>query len=403
MYLRLSTANTDKVRFIAIPVGQGDAFFLETPTVSILVDGGRSIKNFAFLFRKFTKKENVDIIICTHNDADHANGIIGFIESGLKCKELWLPGRWAAVLPHLVKPISVIAEELWEQVLRITKNKSEEYWSNEFNNDKSIIERFGDYIAEKNLEHMRLKERPAEENENWPVKFKIGMANRGLWADWELYDWRLIRMWKMLWMHWSWEKELFWQAIEAGLRIRRIAEAAYHRGIPVRWFEYNYTHPGLLHENPILQPLNAREITQVKPCPSEMLFALLSLTTVNRESLVFFAKLSSDIPGILFTADSDLKGIQLPYLENSIVTAPHHGSDANAYAYKAITAAAQGTSVIWVRSDGRFRERPGTAFLTAPGKRFCTICKSPGITKQPIRFRLKNRQWVSNSRRCRCN
>jgi beta-lactamase superfamily II metal-dependent hydrolase len=80
-------------RFLALPVGQGDAFFLKSPDGSVLVDGGRSVEGFRELFERVTGQREVDVVLCTHNDADHANGVLGFLRSGLGCREVWLPGR----------------------------------------------------------------------------------------------------------------------------------------------------------------------------------------------------------------------------------------------------------------------------------------------------------------------
>jgi len=63
--------------FIAIPVGQGDAFYLERDGWSVLVDGGRSRLDFPALFRQVTRARGANIVVCTHNDSDHANGVRG--------------------------------------------------------------------------------------------------------------------------------------------------------------------------------------------------------------------------------------------------------------------------------------------------------------------------------------
>ena len=41
-------------------------------------------------------------MVCTHNDADHAQGILGFLRSSLTCKEVWLPGSWTTRLTDLL-------------------------------------------------------------------------------------------------------------------------------------------------------------------------------------------------------------------------------------------------------------------------------------------------------------
>ncbi|MEW6046869.1 MAG: MBL fold metallo-hydrolase [Bacillota bacterium] len=58
-------------KFIAIAVAQGDAFFLERDGRTVLVDGGASARNFLRQFARATGRCKVDIVVCTHNDADH--------------------------------------------------------------------------------------------------------------------------------------------------------------------------------------------------------------------------------------------------------------------------------------------------------------------------------------------
>jgi beta-lactamase superfamily II metal-dependent hydrolase len=103
-------------RFVAIPVSQGDAFYLETTEGSALIDGGRSVSGFPGLFQSTTRSAEVDILVATHNDADHANGVLGFLEAGLRCKEVWLPGRWLQVLPHVVRPWEEVVYTLADQI-----------------------------------------------------------------------------------------------------------------------------------------------------------------------------------------------------------------------------------------------------------------------------------------------
>jgi beta-lactamase superfamily II metal-dependent hydrolase len=106
-------------RFIAVPVTQGDAFYLEHDNWSVLVDGGRNPSGFADVFRKATKAHGVSVVVCTHNDADHANGIIGFLQSGFRCREVWLPGRWLSALPNVLKPFVDVLVELAADVEQV--------------------------------------------------------------------------------------------------------------------------------------------------------------------------------------------------------------------------------------------------------------------------------------------
>jgi beta-lactamase superfamily II metal-dependent hydrolase len=79
-------------RLTAIPVGQGDAFYLERAEWSVLVDGGRSRSGFASAFQTATRSNGASVVACTHNDADHATGILGFLEAGFSCGEVNRPG-----------------------------------------------------------------------------------------------------------------------------------------------------------------------------------------------------------------------------------------------------------------------------------------------------------------------
>lgn len=85
-------------RFVAIPVGQGDAFYLERESFSVLVDGGKGRSRFAELFMSTVDHQSVNVIVCTHNDADHIRGLLGYLSSDLDCDELWLPAQWLTLI-----------------------------------------------------------------------------------------------------------------------------------------------------------------------------------------------------------------------------------------------------------------------------------------------------------------
>ena len=190
---------------------------------------------------------------------------------------------------------------------------------------------------------------------------------------------------------------LLWSAIEAARMIQSIATEAFHRGVPVRWFEHDTAGPngGI----PQLRPLNAREIARVRPRVGPLLHRL-ALTVSNRKSLVFWSPPADNFPGVLFNADSDLAGITLPSdLKGAITTAPHHGSEANRNAYKVVqtSAGADAKLLIWARSDGRYRSRPGQSFKGVKGRRVCTICNlGGGVTsrKQVLQLFARSGSWV---------
>lgn len=389
-------------RFIAVPVGQGDAFYLESEGWSVLVDGGRNRSGFASLFTTTTRATGVDIAVCTHNDADHANGILGFLEAGLKCGEVWLPSRWLGALPSVLKPFVEVFVDLAHSVAEVPPS-----WDGELQHGAglSAMEKYAEQFGE-SVDQVRSNEQePPIGEDGWPELYVALLEQAEPWEIWP--------------MHCPWPEfaygnyrhlgprrtQLLWSAIEAASRIRAIAMEAFHRGIPVRWFEFDLTAPsGVISA---FQPLNARAVARVSPVVGRLL-DWLALTVSNKESLVFWCPPRNQDPGVLFTADSDLKGISLPLppkLEHALVTAPHHGSEANVSAYNAVAAAT--SSVTWVRSDGKFRGRPGRTYRSLPSPRFCTLCWISGSMaspKQAVHLAAQAGVWTPQGATspCRC-
>jgi hypothetical protein len=392
-------------RFIAIPVGQGDAFFLEREGYTILIDGGRSRSAFPSMFRAATKTDGVNVAICTHNDADHANGILGFLEDGLRCGELWLPGRWLSALPDVLRPFVEVLEELSNDIMKAeglfngqmeeAAPSSIETYSERVNlTDTPVI--YGDHL---------------EAVHQWPAPIEQMLENAKPWHANQLWLWPWTLEERDLWRlsHYrslsSEGVQLLWSAIEAASRIREIATQAFHRGIPVRWFEFDIDKPS--GSKLVLQPINAREIARVSPRIGSFL-NWLALTVSNRESLVFWSPRTKHEPGALFTADSDLAGMSLPSkLDRAIVTAPHHGSESNSNAYEAVIRSSNSpTSIIWVRSDGRYRSRPGRTYLSLKNRRFCTLCRlsyGNSTQKQAVRFFTRGGVWIRHQANVECS
>jgi glyoxylase-like metal-dependent hydrolase (beta-lactamase superfamily II) len=113
-----------EIKFTALPVTQGDAFYAETDDgFRVLVDGGRSRCALPELFRKYTKSDRVDVLVCTHNDADHAEGVLGFLENGLGCGELWLPATWLDALRSLPPDAHGTWEFLWDHFTKLDRQR----------------------------------------------------------------------------------------------------------------------------------------------------------------------------------------------------------------------------------------------------------------------------------------
>lgn len=397
--------------FVAIPVGQGDAFFLDRGNGSVLVDGGRSRTAFASMFQVETQRSGVNVVVCTHNDADHANGILGFLEAGLRCDELWLPGRWLGTLPHLLRPFVEVLGRLADDVSEADIPDVPEF--PQTGEPLSALEYYAFQFAGRPDGDRPEQDAVLVGEDGWPPKYLELLEEAeswderyGPWPPWPLDEW-CERFFDS--RYWNLERrraQLLWSAIDAAERIRAIATEAFHRGIPVRWFEFDTMNPGGGISS--LWPLNSRLLARVRPVVAPLL-NLLALTTANRESLVFWSPGTSACPGVLFTADSDLKRVSLPGagLAGAIVTAPHHGSEANAHAYSAVYNALHQSahSLTWVRSDGRYRTRPGPAYRQIGGRKFCTLCRHDSATstsKQAVILNCCNGAWTQHQSTALC-
>lgn len=390
--------------FVAIPVGQGDAFFLSRGDFTALVDGGRSELWFPTLFQETLGRNSVDVMICTHNDADHANGILGFVESGLKCTEVWLPALWADRLDDLLTRPSVFLEELFEDVLTCV----EEDPGDELNGERIRLDHLGDCYAADEGETANDEDIGGSPQHLKPNLLSIGDDDDGnagpRWlGDLSYRGWPDVPLLLARWPHlFGSGKQLFLQALSAANRIRDITMACAHRGIPIRWFRHSST-DAKGGKKDVLEPLNAVEIARTMPRRVRAL-RYIALSTANRLSLTFCSPRQVGHPGVVFTADSDLRSsVPIPWQRNMIVTSPHHGSEANAAAYIRFNKEVHGKfNVIWVRSDGRFKTRPGKSFLRQP-TRYCTVCRNVSRSKKALRFVVKGGRWkIGANFRCGC-
>lgn len=396
-------------KFIAIPVGQGDAFYLERKEASILVDGGRGAYYFPEMFRTHTNKCHANILICTHNDADHANGILGFLKGGLGCDEIWLPGRWLGVLPEVLHNVEKVYGELYSNVkecelrglIRPGHRELEAY------SDTLKVEIHDDH--ESDQVRTNLDQVSEIGTGGWPIKYMQQLEQAKPWGGPPWGEDMFLHAVLMQHIRGLGSSiHLIKSAIEAAHLIREIAIEAYHRGIKVRWFEYNAACPS--GGEAFLIPVNSREQNHVWPL-RETLLDCLALTVSNRESLVFWSPGFEQTPGVLFTADSDLNCVNLESynLRDSLITAPHHGSENNRNVYEIVNTAAgdYSNSLRWVRSDGRYRSRPGGTYLDIPsGRRFCTLCRHVSVEssqKQRLHFFVRRGSWNRcQTRECSC-
>jgi hypothetical protein len=199
------------------------------------------------------------------------------------------------------------------------------------------------------------------------------------------------------------------EAISASDLIRQIFLAACRSGSSIRWFNY-IGYNGRINASggmpDLLVPVNAIEVVQIRR-PRRSALEYIALTRSNKQSLVFVSPKDKLNSGVLFTADSDLSFKQVvPWHDGMIITSPHHGSESNKYAYtRFLQETASDIDVVWVRSDGKFLQRPGKSYLGVYGRKYCTLCRGCKLPKQNVKmvFSRLNSIWKPvRTRKCRC-
>lgn len=378
-------------RFIALPVGQGDAFYLETANGSVLVDGGRARKSFPSLFKRKVGKKEVDIVVATHNDADHVGGILGILEDkDFRIGELWLPARWLQTLPFVLRRREEVVCFLVIGFQKLERTKLGRLLFNNNNTQEIINDWLREMVKEKETTAKRRIELdglgwPQDLWEQTPLDVKTLMLL--LECNQIVIDEHVMVTRNGILPFKRGAKKILW-AIAAAERIAEIARKGYERGIKVRWFLYDQVASNNFNSitnqgDDWIIVANAREVASLARVEMdfEALFALLRLTVANAESMVLF---TSENPRVLFTSDSDLSNVNLPEMEGAVVTVPHHGSEINKRAYDVVTQKV--SSPIWVRSDGRYKKRPCQEYIRAPGSRFCTRCRNKSSWKEQTVF-----------------
>jgi hypothetical protein len=365
--------------FVALPVGQGDAFFLRRGEFTALIDGGKSRFSFSELFGKTLGLGHVNVLVCTHNDDDHAKGIIGFLEGALACDEVWLPDLWGDRLTALLNEPAEFVEELAEDVSKQRQSTLQQ-----------IADELGKLPAEKTYqpapdrgEFLELEQDPDHaDNELWRYGPVVIASEHRRFMLFEL-------------------EPLMLEAIHAAKRIREIAIAAANRGLPIRWFRHSnaYARGGKNQ----LRPLNSIEVARSYRKVSALDYLALSVS--NTFSLVYQSPSTDDQANVIFSADSNLAfDAEINWGTRSIITAPHHGSEDNANTYARFSRETnEETRAIWVRSDGGFKSRPGPSYLKQTEK-YCTVCRNASTSKQEVRFTSSNGTWMATkqSRPCNC-
>lgn len=362
-------------KFTALEVGKGDAFLLQNQGWNCLFDAGQYSNIIKILKDKGIHR--LHLAICSHNDVDHAKGLIELLKDGsIAIDEIWLPGYFANIIQfvteHLIdcEEIEFIARYKYPDELNYqTDGRDVEFnHSKNENNDKINELLFG----------------------NDPLTVPIDNLNDDCYK-------RLRYCLDCLLCYKSHQKS-FPHIFKRLERIMEIAILAYKKNCKIRWFEpikgcaKNSIDYGL-------KALNSKEIIRVKKLINLHAFAFaIHLSVVNIYSLVY-EYWNDNLPIVRFSADSDCECQSAPYNNHIIVTAPHHGSDNNRKVFNAIN----NNNVIWVRSDCKTKKRPCDVFKNLKNK-YCLACYTHGFRKEIIfEYDKVSKQWnYVCGELCRC-
>ncbi|RKQ60807.1 metallo-beta-lactamase superfamily protein [Vogesella indigofera] len=399
-------------KLLALPVA-GDSFLLRRGDRNILVDGGYGSRALiAALSAPSVAVNHLHIVVCTHADKDHAGGLTDLLEkSSVRVDEFWLPGSWADSLPALLQSPQRVVDIL---VAELDEFSSEEAYNHDEDDDK-FESRVHARIAEerRNFQLNRVgdgvradpERQDMESGLAWlktqAANLELDAANATASAKAFIRGRRLVRYRaarRALDRRWA----AFWiSLIDTAERIRKIAVQAIRYNVKVRWFdfgEFAKTRRASGGEPGLLIPLNAVELV-VPPRPINVMKYMVRLTPVNEESLVFLSSNSWEWPdglGVVFTGDSPL-GDGPGYRQNLldwrqeprgwvVATAPHHGSESNAVAYKHLQAMTH--VVLWLRSGGSSLH-PGPTFRKLhPTVRGCTHCPYRRLEREVAEVQL---------------
>jgi hypothetical protein len=394
---------------ISGPAGAGQAFFYVRDGCQVLVDGGWRGGSLANSLSSYLPDvRRIDIAVCTHGDGDHAGGFTSLLDHwNGRIGQLWLPGRWAQILPELMLDPKPLVDALIDDLLATSRERPE---LNASDLDAEDIEKAldidsvresspqvddfylnpGQEVAE--VDSGRLDE---FEEPGWMQELRSGaieiirrdpIAQRVFASARARVYYRMRRgvVGPGLGRYWL-------GLIETEEIIRKIASQAFRRSIKIRWFDYGGFTEGLAPRGGVpglLVPINAVEQSP----PPRILRSPEFLSKINRESLVFYAPENRRWPAILFTSDSPLgtgSAFTAPFppprlrpRRDIVATAPHHGAESNSMAYRNISTWAN--VAVWIRAGGSSRH-PERTFRSLPVRsRACTNCPHLNVRLRPV-------------------
>lgn len=444
--------------FTALPV-TGESFLLETEHGGrgwvILVDGGQNSTQrgkghpLVNAIRGVSPHvKQIDIAICTHNDADHSGGFPDFLDewlrNGGRIPEVWLPWRWSAALPTvLTDPDGFMglltagarraAELIQERVVaaELAVLDHAEKTPRQFREIESLVRDLGTNVLREQKRGVPVQA-PAQFRTATTVARGADIARAlgldpdeapnvlQLLEETEAASVPLAERVSTSWITWRTEtsavefrtRSLLRTTTETAEKIRQIAETALRHSILVRWFDFDSFErgaPASGGESGFLMPLSAVEMEAPRPeLEAVRLFFLLRLSEQNVESLVVQRIESESEPGVIFLGDSRLAfGLPRPIRDfpkpsalptkRVIITAAHHGSRVNDQAYAVLNHwLGNGLSdqSFFVRNGGMWKQTLGQ-YLSKPNRR-CAQCLQcfKGGRRQNVIIAAVNGEWI---------
>jgi len=370
------------MKFTVLKVGIGDSFLLEANSKKILVDTGNEQYECEKLISKKGIKE-LDLIIITHYDSDHVNGLVEIIKSDISIKEIWLPETFGRINETLKEE----KDNLLKQII-----------NSDFEQANTVVRLLVYDFFLQNHKHIFIKILSDKSTESGKIIAETHYLN-------EVYE-KIIENSK--------DQTIgIIQQIPSVLityinkshvnKIKDIVEECKKKGIKIKWLKYtDELENEEINKKINIIGVNCKEKENIKAYYDD-LETIFYLTRINRESLVFKYQEKDSLPNILFSADSGFEFLgeneKINLTNNSIVTASHHGSKErlNVGTYNLVS----GKDLIYVRSDNKNNKRPCCEYIKLE-KKYCTICNTMN-EKEEIILEYLNNEWKANKEKCKCN
>ncbi len=371
-------------RLIALGVRNGDSFYLEREGRSVLVDGGQSQRGLCRLFKGVTGARYVNYLVCTHADADHINGLIGYLkDKSLRCSELWLPSyigyRIADILERPEESLAEITIELRKRISDFLKEK-DALNILEFN-EAVLGESARSEESEKTTRTILTEGALGDQGNSMQEALTTSLRK----SDYLHFNQSRIqssvrKLREEVFFSYVWEQYHDWLAIRSIAmsyvdlfkKMRGLIVAALKRKVRIRFFEFS-KHFSCGGEPGFLEPVNSFEVVNLSALKrlgaGLSLLQILALSIQNEQSLVFISPQNECLPAVLFCADSDLKFYQPIHWSSGMVsTAPHHGSVSNDHAYWRFVVESGGLTIIWLRTHHRRVNELAKFLISANGQ-----------------------------------